>query len=95
MITKSFELDKLKSYKSNIHLIYGNNEGIKEDIINNFYLKNFEGEILKYDEQDILINKDQFISSLLNQSLFETDKLIIISRNLLNKKVSSLILKNV
>ena len=81
MIIKSFELDKLKSYKSNIHLIYGNNEGIKEDIINNFYLKNFEGEILKYDEQDILINKDQFISSLLNQSLFETDKLIIISRS--------------
>ena len=35
MIIKSFELDKLKSYKSNIHLIYGNNEGIKEDIINN------------------------------------------------------------
>ena len=81
MIIKSFELDKLKSHKSNIHLIYGNNEGIKEDIINNFYLKNFEGEILKYDEQDILINKDQFISSLLNQSLFETDKLIIISRS--------------
>ncbi len=81
MIIKSFELDKLKSYKSNIHLIYGNNEGIKEDIINNYYLKNFEGEILKYDEQDILINKDEFISSLLNQSLFETNKLIIISRS--------------
>ena len=81
MIIKNFELDKLKSNKSNIHLIYGNNEGIKEDIINNFYLKNFEGEILKYDEQDILINKDEFISSLLNQSLFETNKLIIISRS--------------
>ena len=80
MIIKSFELDKLKSYKSNIHLIYGNNEGIKEDIINNYYLKNFEGEILKYDEQDILTNKDEFISSLINKSLFETEKLIIISR---------------
>ena len=51
MIIKSFELEKLKSLKSNIHLIYGNNEGIKEDIINNYYLKNFDGEILKYDEQ--------------------------------------------
>tara|TARA_B100001175_G_scaffold39674_1_gene28999 strand:+ start:99 stop:1076 length:978 start_codon:yes stop_codon:yes gene_type:complete len=80
MIIKSFELDKLKSYKSNIHLIYGNNEGIKQDIINNYYLKNFDGEVLKYDEQEILNNKDEFISNLLNKSLFELTKLIIISR---------------
>ena len=43
-------------------------------------MKNFKGEILKYDEQEILNNKDEFISSLLNKSLFETNKLIIISR---------------
>ena len=80
MIIKSFELEKLKSLNSNIHLIYGNNEGIKEDIITNNYLKSFNGEILKYDEQDILSNVDNFISNLLNKSLFENSKLIIISR---------------
>ena len=80
MIIKSFEFEKLKSNKSNFHLIYGNNEGIKEDIIDKFYLKNFTGELLKYDEQEILNNKDEFISSLLMESLFETSKLIIISR---------------
>ena len=80
MIIKSFELEKLKSIKLNIHLIYGNNEGIKEDIINNYYLKNFDGDILRYDEQEILNNKSEFISSLLNRSLFEVSKLIIISR---------------
>ena len=80
MIIKSFELEKIISLNFNIHLIYGNNEGIKQDIISNFYKKNYEGEVLKYDEQDILTNKDEFISSLLNQSLFETEKLIIISR---------------
>ena len=80
MIIKSFELEKLKSNKLNIHLIYGNNEGIKEDIINNFYLRNYDGEILKYEEQEILNNKNEFISSLLNKSLFEVSKLIIISR---------------
>ena len=80
MIIKSFELEKLKSTKLNIHLIYGNNEGIKEDIINNYYLKNFDGDILKYDEQEILNSKSEFISSLLNRSLFEVSKLIIISR---------------
>ena len=81
MIIKSFELEKIISLNFNIHLIYGNNEGIKQDIISNFYKKNYEGEVLKYDEQDILTNKDEFISSLLNKSLFETEKLIIISRS--------------
>ena len=81
MIIKSFELEKLNTSKLNIHLIYGNNEGIKQDIINNFYLKNFEDEVLKYDEQEILNNKDDFISNLLNKSLFDTSKLIIISRS--------------
>ena len=80
MIIKSFELEKLTTLKFNLHLIYGNNEGLKEDIIKGHYLKNFNGVILKYDEQEILNSKDQFISSLLTKSLFETNKLIIISR---------------
>ncbi len=80
MIIKSFEADKLKSLNLRIHLIYGNNEGLKEDILNNYYLKNFNGDLLKYDEQDILGNKDEFISSLLTKSLFESKKIIIISR---------------
>ena len=80
MIIKSFEIEKLSSYDFNLHLIYGNNEGIKEDIIKNNYLKHFNGEVLKYEEQEILNNKDEFISSLLTKSLFETSKLIIISR---------------
>jgi len=80
MIIKNFELEKLKSVNLNIHLIYGNNEGIKEDIINNFYLKDFDGEILKYDEQEILNISDEFISKLLTKSLFENKKIIIISR---------------
>ena len=80
MIIKSFEVDKLNSLNFRIHLIYGNNEGLKEDILNNYYLKNFNGDLLKYDEQDILGNKDEFISSLLTKSLFESKKIIIISR---------------
>ena len=80
MIIKSFELEKIKISSSNIHLIYGSNEGIKDDIITNYYLKNFNGEILKYDEQEILNNKEEFVSSLLNKSLFEVNKLVIISR---------------
>ena len=80
MIIKSFELIKLISFEFNLHLIYGNNEGIKEDIIKDNYLENFNGEILKYDEQEILNNKDEFLLSLQTKSLFENNKLIIISR---------------
>ena len=80
MIIKSFELDKIKSLNYNVHLIHGSNEGIKQDIIKNYYLKSFIGEILKYDEQEILNNKIEFLSSLLTKSLFETNKIIIISR---------------
>ncbi len=78
MIIKSFELEKLQ--KSNFHLIYGNNEGIKDDIIKDVYLKNFDGEVLKYEEREILNETDKFFSSLLTKSLFEKSKLIIISR---------------
>ena len=89
MIIKSFELSKLNSYKFNLHLIFGNNEGIKDDIIRDFYLKKFDGEILKYDEQEIFNNKEEFLSSLFTKSLFETSKLIIISRG--TDKLASLV----
>ena len=89
MIIKSFELSKLNSYKFDLHLIFGNNEGIKDDIIRDFYLKKFDGEILKYDEQEIFNNKEEFLSSLFTKSLFETSKLIIISRG--TDKLTSLI----
>ena len=56
MIIKIFEIEKFKKTKSNIHLIYGVNEGTKEDLINNLYIKNFDGDILKYDENKYEIN---------------------------------------
>ncbi len=100
MIIKNFEIEKIKKIDSSIHLIYGNNEGIKQDIIENCYLNNFNGEVLKYDELEVLSNKDNFISSLLNKSLFENKKIIIISRTseklldiidtILEKKISDI-----
>ena len=80
MIIKNFEIDKFNNSNSNLHLIYGDNEGIKQDLINNIYLKNYEGDILKYDEHEVLNNIDEFVSNLLTKSLFENKKIIIISR---------------
>jgi len=80
MIIKSFEIEKIKSIKNNLILIYGTNQGYKKQVIKELFEKLFEGEILKFDENEILINYEEFISNLMNKSLFDDDKLIIISR---------------
>ena len=99
MIIKSFNLDEIKKLQSNFYLLYGENEGHKDEVINNYFLKNFNGEIVKYDEDQILANKDIFFETCLNESLFESEKLILVNRvtsklyeiivNLVTKKISN------
>ena len=80
MIIKSFELDKIKSKKSKLILIYGSNQGYKNQVIKELFEKIFKGEILRLDENEILHTYDELISDLMNKSLFDNEKLIIISR---------------
>ena len=80
MIIKSFEVDKIKSTKNNLILIYGSNQGHKKQVIKGLFEQFFNGEISRFDESEILNNYEEFISSLINKSLFEDHKLIIISR---------------
>ena len=80
MIIKSFEIEKIKSIKNNLILIYGTNQGHKSQVIKELFEKLFKGEISRFDENEILDNYEEFISSLINKSLFEDYKLIIISR---------------
>ena len=80
MIIKSFEVDKIKSTKNNLILIYGSNQGHKNQVIKGLFEQFFNGEISRFDESEILNNYEEFISSLINKSLFEDHKLIIISR---------------
>ena len=89
MIIKSFELNKKKIHNFSLCLLHGNNQGIKEQIIKEYFLKDFKGDILKYDEIDLLNDKDEFISKLLNKSLFEDNRIIIISR--VTEKILSII----
>ena len=81
MILKSFELGKIKLIKSNLILVYGENQGYKTQVIKEVFEKPFNGEILRFDEHEILNNQEEFISSLLNKSLFDDEKLIIITRS--------------
>ena len=37
MIIKSFELNKIKTNKNNLYLLYGSNEGHKNQVIKDFF----------------------------------------------------------
>jgi DNA polymerase-3 subunit delta len=77
MIFKSFETNKINFLINNYYLFYGENEGLKYEIINkNFNSKN----IYRYEEKEILDNKNVFFDSIYSKSFFDNQKIIIISR---------------
>ena len=80
MIVKNFDLNKkiINNYK--FFLLYGKNEGLQNEIIQSQFLKDFEGQIDKYDENEFLKNNEIIITNLLNKSFFESKKILIISR---------------
>jgi len=80
MILKSFELNKLKLNNHNFYLFYGDNEGLKEETINNLFEKNYTNKIHRYEEKEVLENTDNFFNSILTKSFFDNEKLIIINR---------------
>ena len=100
MIIKSFDVQRSEFSKNNYFLLYGTNDGFKEELINNIILKDFKGEIIRIDEQEINNKSSDLIDSLLTKSLFEEDKSIIISRatdkilkfiqDILNRKISNI-----
>ena len=80
MIIKHFEFNKDKIGKFNYYLLHGKNEGLKKEIIEKIFIKNFDGKVDKYEENYFISNKETIISELLSKSLFENKKIIIISR---------------
>lgn len=80
MIIKPFEINKVKGINKKIFLFYGDNIGQKDEIIRDYFLKSFDGEVMRIAENEVLNRADYLISELLNNSLFNEDKLIIISQ---------------
>ena len=102
MIIKSFELNKIDFKKNNFFLFYGENEGLKKEIIENNFKNNYPKKTFYYDESEVLNNKSNFFEEILSKSFFENEKLIIISRStdkitsvieeILEKKIDDLVL---
>ena len=80
MIIKNYELNKLRNSNIKLYLLYGENEGHKNEAINEYFILKFEKNIYRYEEDEILKNYNSFVSNLLNKSFFEEEKIIIISR---------------
>ncbi len=78
MIVKFFEIEKKKLIPDSLLLFYGQNEGLKKEIIKKIF-KN-KDEILNYDEKEILTDSENFLESVLSGSLFGNTKNIIIKR---------------
>ena len=78
MILKTFELNKIKD-NTIFYLLYGKNEGLKSECINEI-IKKEKGKIFKYDERQIKDEIEPFFENVLSGSLFDSNKIIIINR---------------
>ena len=89
MIVKHFELDKIDLKKNFFFLFHGENQGLKNEIIEKKFKQNYVENTYYYDENEILQNKDTFYNQLLSKSFFENEKLIIINR--VSDRITSII----
>ena len=80
MIIKSYEEKKIDLDKQKMHLLYGENQGHIDDLIQKIFKVNFNENIFKYDEQEILKNENIIFNIIKTKSFFDDKKLIIINR---------------
>tara|TARA_X000000368_G_C22968944_1_gene684526 strand:- start:205 stop:1188 length:984 start_codon:yes stop_codon:yes gene_type:complete len=80
MIIKSYELNKIDLNKNTLFLLYGQNEGLKNEIIKKCFIDKFKEKIYRFDEKEIIDNNSDFFDGILSRSFFEEKKLFIVSR---------------
>ena len=80
MIIKSYELNKIDINKKKLFLLYGHNEGLKNEVTKKYFVNKFKGNIFRYDEKEVIDNNSDFFDGILSRSFFEEKKLFIISR---------------
>ena len=81
MILKSYlvenNLSSIGHY--NAVVFYGENEGLKEDFKNKIKILHKDTEIITFFQEDILNDKDILFNNIVNKSLFNLKKIIIIN----------------
>ena len=80
MIIKSFEIDKIKKTQAQFFLLYGDNQGFKNEIISLLKLnKEINADV--YYEAEILKDISNFTNTILSKSFFDSEKFIIIKKS--------------
>ena len=80
MQIKYHELKKFKKEDIDYYLLYGQNVGLIEETINNFFKPLFSKNIISCDEIEILNDVSKFENSIFNKSFFDNEKFFIINR---------------
>ena len=70
-------------------MLYGKNKGHIKDTIEINFIKRLKYNVYNYDENEILNNKINFFDRVLNNSFFENEKIIIVSR--ITEKIKKII----
>ena len=78
MICKFYEVGKYKG-KVNFYLFYGENEGQKIDVIQSNFNEFTKENTFKYNEKEIIENKQLLFENIYSKSFFENEKLILVS----------------
>ena len=80
MILKTHEIHKINIETNKIVLFYGQNEGYKDEEISKLLKLNKNRDIIKYTENEVLENSENFYNNILSESLFDQKKILIINR---------------
>ena len=84
MLIKSYEISKKNLNSLNFFLIYGENIGLKQDIVKSVLeLKeknNGKYKQLEFEEEEIIKNQNNFFNLIFSGSLFDEKKVIFINR---------------
>jgi len=95
MIVKAFEIKK--KLNNRFFLFYGDNQGHKNQVIDEEFKKKNTENVYYYEENEILNNKENFFTNLLTKSFFEIEKLILVNRatDKMKELVEEIIEKNI
>ena len=84
MLIKSYEISKKNLNSLNFFLIYGENIGLKQDIIKSVLelkeKKNIKYKQFKFEEEEIIKNQNDFFNLIFSGSLFDKKKVIFVNR---------------
>ena len=84
MLTKSYEISKKNLNSLNFFLIYGENIGLKQDIVKSVLelkeKKSGKYKQFEFEEEEIIKNQNNFYNLIFSGSLFDEKKAIFINR---------------